>query len=208
MEHAGLYVSDVRSRSLLQQLQGIPQSVVLENSFRQQFLFVPNMQLKRPETPGNPLSTELQLVRSPQWEAAVKTRFYLYPLHPSGAFLQPPSLAATLYLVALRMLHREYHATSRLISTCSTDVPFSDDEMWGIENFKEAKDDAHPDAIACRLRLSLMCVEAKCGDAAPSDDKDFAAYVAKVNNVSTECRLHLDEEITLGTVFEVRLGVL
>ncbi len=72
---------------------------------------------------------ELQLQRSAEWEAAVKTRFYLYPLHPSGAFLQPPSLASTLYLVALRMLHREYHTTSRLISTCATDVPFSDDEQ-------------------------------------------------------------------------------
>jgi hypothetical protein len=57
MEHAGLYVSDVRSRALEQQLQGIPQAVVLENAFRQQYLFVPNMKLKRPEIPGNPLNT-------------------------------------------------------------------------------------------------------------------------------------------------------
>ena len=82
MEHAGLYVSDVRSRALYQQLQGIPQSVVLENSFRQQYLFVPNMALKRPKVPSAPLTTELQLHRSPQWESAVKTRFFLYPLHP------------------------------------------------------------------------------------------------------------------------------
>jgi hypothetical protein len=132
MEHAGLYVSDVRSRALEQQLQGIPQAVVLENAFRQQYLFVPNMKLKRAQIPDQPLNTELTLQRSAEWEAAVKTRFFLYPLHPSGAFLQPPSLAATLYLVALRMLHREYPVTSRLISTCATDVPFTDDELVGV----------------------------------------------------------------------------
>ncbi len=57
MEHAGLYVSDVRSRALEQQLQGIPQAVVLENAFRQQYLFVPNMKLKRPVIPDSPLTT-------------------------------------------------------------------------------------------------------------------------------------------------------
>jgi hypothetical protein len=39
------------------------------------------------------------------------------------------------------MLHREYHTTSRLISTCSTDVEFTEDEEWGIAQFKEAKDE-------------------------------------------------------------------
>jgi hypothetical protein len=47
--------------------------------------------------------------------------------------------------------------------------------QWGIAQFAEAKDDAHPDAIACRLRLTLVCVEAQCADVAPSDDKDYAA---------------------------------
>jgi hypothetical protein len=85
-------------------------------------------------------------------------------------------------------------------------APFPPPVQWGIEQFKEAKDDAHPDAIACRLRLTLVCVEAQCGEVAPSDDKDYAAYVAKVDNVSRECRLHLDEEITLATAFEVPCG--
>ncbi len=49
--------------------------------------------------------------------------------------------------------------------------------QWGIAQFSEAKDDAHPDAIACRLRLTLVCIEAQCGDVAPSDDKEYAAYV-------------------------------
>ncbi len=47
------------------------------------------------------------------------------------------------------------------------------------------KSDAHPDAIACRLRLTLVCIEARCADAAPSDDKDYAAYVAKVRIADT-----------------------
>ena len=54
-------------------------------------------------------------------------------------------------------------------------VPCCLGSQWGIAQFAEAKDDAHPDAIACRLRLTLVCVEAQCADVAPSDDKDYAA---------------------------------
>lgn len=36
--------------------------------------------------------------------------YYLYPVHATQAFLQTPSLAASLYLALLRLLLRDYEA--------------------------------------------------------------------------------------------------
>ena len=207
MEHAGLFVSDKRSEALCKQLQGIPQAVVLEDKHHQQFLFVPNVQLKRPPILDAPLSTELELVRSPEWMAAVKARFYLYPLHPSGAFLQPRSLAATFYLVALRMLHREYRTVAQLLTSCATDVPLTDEEVWSMMQLKPAASDVHPDGLACLLRLTLVCWEAGSPDAAPGKPPMFAAYVNKVARVSAECRLNLEEETMLAQGFKDKVRV-
>jgi hypothetical protein len=53
---------------------------------------------------------------------------YLYPIHLSGKFVLPPSLAAAFYLATARLLARDYEGCTRVVTTCFTDVPFSPEE--------------------------------------------------------------------------------
>ena len=50
------------------------------------------------------------------WLAALRqARHYLYPIHPSGALLGSPTLASSLYLLLLYMLHRQHTEALRLL---------------------------------------------------------------------------------------------
>lgn len=64
-----------------------------------------------------------------------------------------------MYLLAVRMLKREYTLAARLIPSILSDVPFRDEETWVKNLFGEVSDDPHPDAIALRLRIGLQCAE-------------------------------------------------
>ena len=59
-----------------------------------------------------------------------------------------------------------------------------------------ANGDAHPDAHACRLRISLVTIDSpvQC----PWDlTKECSRYISKLSHVSAICRLRLDEELQL-----------
>jgi len=128
-----------------------------------------------------------------------------YKLHPSGAFLETPTLASSLYLLLLRLLHRDYELVTRVMAACATDVPFSRDEEWIFSMFAAASDDRHPDAVATRLRLRLVSDESNSQWASelenpfPDEDigKDYGMYISKFIHVSAAYRLNIDEEIAL-----------
>ena len=44
----------------------------------------------------------------------MRSRYFLYPVHISGAFLQTPSLSSALYLTWLRLLHRQVKITETI----------------------------------------------------------------------------------------------
>ena len=88
-------------------IQDLPHAVVLEDRLKQKFLLVPNYAVERVPIGLCPLNSELVLKCSEfqqpaamwatdKWCASVQTRFYIYPVHLSRAFLQTPSLAAAL----------------------------------------------------------------------------------------------------------------
>lgn len=57
--------------------------------------------------PGQPFSTELVFERlSASWANKLSTRYFTYSVHVSGAFLQPPTLGSSLYLLLLRLQAR------------------------------------------------------------------------------------------------------
>ena len=91
------------------------------------------------------------------WAAHVQTRSYVFPIHPSGSFIETESLASALYLVLLRLLNRDYIGAAQLIATCHNDDKFTTEERWIMNQFKRDDDnkDSHPDANACRLMLAL-----------------------------------------------------
>jgi len=89
---------------------------------------------------------------------------------------------------------RSYEQAAKLITACFTDTSFTPEEAWIMKRIKKTADsDQHPDAIACRLRLALVCYE--CGEEVPWEvEPDMGAYTQKYANVSLACRLTLDEE--------------
>jgi hypothetical protein len=153
--------------------------------------------LKRVKVKRCPFSTDLVLDRSEEWSKRVKTRFYVYPVHASSAFVLTPNLASALYLVVLRLLARDYERVSRLIASCATDTAFSDEERWMMKMVGQSMDDSHPDAHAVRLRLSIVCKE--CEEPVSWDaGKDKDSYFKKYSHVSAACRLTADEERAIG----------
>lgn len=89
---------------ILSHTKGLPHALVLENSSRERFVMLPNYGVKRVKIKTQPFSTEIVLDRSVTWSKEVKTRFYVYPVHLSGAFMLTPSLPSAFYLVVLRLL--------------------------------------------------------------------------------------------------------
>lgn len=196
LDHAGLFVTDRRTESLLELMRGIPQSVVLENKHRELFLMVPNVSVHRPKIRSVPFASDLVLSRPQDWADTTSTRFYLYAVHPSGAFLETPSLSSAFYLVLLRLMHRDYEIVSRLLSACSSDIELQREEAWVFDMLGRTAEDKHPDAHALRMRLALVAFES--GHEVPYDvSADYAEYISKLSHVSAVCRLKMDEEETL-----------
>ena len=134
---------------------------------------------------------------------SVKTRYYVYPVHVSGAFLTTPSLSSALYMVLLRLLAREYIFASRLLTSCHTDQALTEEETFILSLVAETYDDAHPNAHAVRLQLAIVCLESgakvvpwadrlkgrKGADEEDPISKDMQSYLNKYSHVSIECRL-------------------
>ena len=166
---------------------------------------VPNYRLTPVKISSAPFTTQVVTGRAPNsWSNQVQTRFYVYPIHPSGSYIQTDSLASALYLVLVHLLNREYQQAAPLIATCHTDMKFNTEERWIMNMFKrdEKDQDKHPDAHACRLMLALVCLE--CGESTKDifDVKeDYKGYVKKNAHVSQACRLTIeDEQLLLTTI--------
>ena len=79
-------------------------------------------------------------------------------MHLSGQFLSSTTLASSLYLLLVRCLTCQYAKAFVAIDACSTDIPMNAEErqIWlAIANLGS---DPHPDACACRLKLSIVSV--------------------------------------------------
>ena len=131
-----------------------------------------------------------------EWQEVMETRYYLYQVHTSVTFLHTPSLAAALYLVLTRFLARDYSAAAAVISTCTVDIPFTAEEKWIFSKFERGENDCHPDAHACRLKLSLM-VSYSDNKTPWEAHREMGAYLAKLPHVSSACRLTDNEEIAV-----------
>ena len=117
----------------------------------------------------------------------------MYPVHVSNSFLQAPTLSSALYLVLLRFLHRAYEDVSLLTSSVATDTELTPEESQIFQNLKSTLRDFHPDAHACRVKLSLMVMDSPM--ICPWNIRfDSAKYLSKLNHVSARCRLSYDQE--------------
>jgi len=114
-------------------LRGLPQSLVLQNDQNELFVFVPSHPMLRSSVTGHPFTRYVQYYRGrPGWSESVRNRAYVFPVNVSGAFLQLPSVAATLYLLTSYLAHRQYADASKLMASLQTDNALGREESYTL----------------------------------------------------------------------------
>jgi len=174
-----------------------PQCAILCNAANELQLLVPNHEFHRLRVDQDPFSSLLLFDRSSlTWSETVSTPYYQYPIHASGTFVQPPTLAATLYLVVMLTARQQYSLATRYAEACYVDVDFTPEERFMFNLIDRTLDrncpDNHPDAHAVRLKLAHAVLH--------SDNKpnfalhvEVAKYLSKEAHVSGACRLTVEE---------------
>ena len=158
---------------------------------------VPVLPPHRPSIITQPYSTDLVINRvNQEWIDSLSQRFYLYPIHVSLSFAMTKGLNSALYLLLLRLLHREYDGAFRLCDSIATDSKLSPEGTQILKAFAFAEDDFHPDSHAVRLKVSLVIIDS--GSVLPWDlTIQLAEYIRKLPHVSATCRLPTQEELQL-----------
>lgn len=89
LEHAGLFLSDVRTELIQQLMSGLDYSLLMEDNQRELYLLLPNSTLHRPNIRASPFSTELVLDRGNRdWLRVMDTRYFLYPVSYSRVWFK------------------------------------------------------------------------------------------------------------------------
>lgn len=180
-------------------LKGIENCLVLENQSGDLQLFVPNHDCYRPQSRSDPFTTQLIYDRgSLDWQQIMESRYYLYPVHTSKTFLMMPTLGAAMYMSLLRFLNRDYAACFRLLDTCHVDTPFTAEEQHIFDQFQHGQDDMHPDAHACRLKISLAVLFSE-NKIEWKVQNEMAGYLDKLAHVSADCIITPSEEYDILT---------
>lgn len=175
----------------------IPHALVLKNANKESFLLIPNYGLKRVLMKGNTIPTKLLLDMTGDWATNVQSRFFLYPIHSSGAFLVTTSTSALLYLIIMHLMTMEYTKCGHLLENCSIEGSLSKEETWILKLVAQTLDDQHPDARGLRLKLALLCVLSK--NEVPFEYKDdYAAYCLNSAHVSSPFRISAQDELSLN----------
>lgn len=138
----------------------------------------------------------------------------MYPVHVSGDFLLPSTLASALYLVLLFVGLRRYRDAHHILQSCVTDAHLTEEELY---HFRQLHSDgivaSHPDFYALLLRVvggakldaarfyafftmswqHLTFMHTPNAVLAASGDL-MEAYLGVASHVSNFCRLSVDEE--------------
>lgn len=148
---------DIQMESLL---RGIPHSLLLANDNQELHVLVANVLPVRPFILASPFSTELVLDRSgkkgKEWIKHVQVKYFMYPVHISMSFLFTPSLSSALYLLLLKMLHRDYEEAHMVCNSIATDARLNEEEEQIFRALRMTCTDHHPDAHANRLKVPYI----------------------------------------------------
>ena len=199
LDHVNLFVSNQRSNLTTKLMRGIPHSLLLSTTNGELHLLVPVLHPVRPMIMSNPFSTELVMNRllNPDWYSALEAKYHLYSIHVSMSFLFSPTLASSLYLLLLRLMHRSYDEAFRLANTIGTDVAFSEEENVIFSAFGQCNNDFHPDAHAVRLKIWSVMLDAPSMSLFFNPTRIFSRYITTLSHVSAVCRIEVDDEFRL-----------
>eukprot|EP00808_Paulinella_micropora_P006835 g75373.t1 len=196
VDHSDLYISNDRPALSSDILSGCPHSLILSNLQGELTVLMPVVLPKRPVVQSQPFTTRIVLFRGAEHTKRLSQRYFLYPVHVSLSFLMSKGLAPSLYLLLLRFLHRDYEKVYRLSDSVATDTKFTAQEQVIFEALKEAEDDYHPNAHACRAKISLVTMDS--GSTLPWDLlTECYQLVVKQAHVTANCRMLPEEELQL-----------
>ena len=118
-------------------------------------------------------------------------QYFLYPVHVSRTFLLHRSLASALYLLVLRLLARNYRAAFALANAIATDKSYTNGERCIFTYTAEALFDQHPDAVACRLKIThSVSAVPKVKELLPWDTTNcMATLVLNLQSISAATRM-------------------
>uniref|UniRef100_A0A7S1J653 ubiquitinyl hydrolase 1 n=1 Tax=Eutreptiella gymnastica TaxID=73025 RepID=A0A7S1J653_9EUGL len=198
LDHANMFVSNIRNDLVVHLCRGIPHCVLLADPNDELRLLVPGVHPVRPVYRSAPFSTELVLTRGDdQWMAQLETPYYLYHVHVSMSFLHCPTLASALYLLWLRLAFRDYGDAARLVDSIATDTQFSPEEaqIFAALGPKQLPD-GHPNALAVRCKISHVVMDSPLITPWYLPD-ELALCLGSLCHVSAQCQLGLDEQVGL-----------
>ena len=196
-DHPGLFISNHRCAPTVSILQGLPQSLLLEDQNAQMFIVMPSIaKPTRPPCPGG-FSTKVLLNRNDEdWlQGLGDVRHYMYPVHLTREFLFASTLAQSMYMMLMRCLNRQYEKAFHMLDSCINDMTLTGEEQQIFDQLEFLGTDWHPNAAAVRLKIYFATMGCQDVMPYPYDLRDeMAAYVSRRSLVSAACRLTLEEE--------------
>mmetsp|Transcript_14755 Transcript_14755/g.40767 ORF Transcript_14755/g.40767 Transcript_14755/m.40767 type:complete len:3812 (+) Transcript_14755:277-11712(+) len=203
-DYDGLFIAtSTEAREIAERLLGsISHFIVLQNADKDLFVLLPSCALpRRLHIDGSHLSVQVILDRrNREWIGNIgEVRSYLYPIHNSRSFLVTPSLASSLYLMLMYFITGAYTDVFKMVESCvSEDLTPEEQQIFNQLEF--LGNDFHPDAHACRLKLSVVTVGLGADSTMRcpwSVTEEMEQYVKKHGYVSSACRLTTEEEMLL-----------
>jgi hypothetical protein len=203
-DHDGLFIStSVEAREIAERLLGsISHFLVLQNAENDLFVLMPGCALpRRLHIDGSHLSVQVILDRRNQeWIDNIgEVRCYMYPIHNSRSFLVTPSLASSMYLMVMYFITGSYPEVFKMVESCVSEE-LTAEEKQIFDQLEYLGNDMHPDARACRLKLSVVTVGLRGDDSMRcpwSVAEEMEEYCKKHPYVSSACRLSTEEELLL-----------
>jgi hypothetical protein len=197
VEHDGLSISNRRSRRVNEILAAAGPTAILMESLSHEFYVLLPAGTKPIAIQSSGVNHILLDQSNSKWyENLGAARAYLYRLHVSESFVFSPGVAASFYMLLHCLLWRQYGRAVATLDSCISDTELTPEEVQIIERLSVVSSDMHPDAIACRLKLSLACnlTPARM----PWNSRvDIVHYAHVRMKVSAICRLSMDEELLL-----------
>eukprot|EP00730_Choanoeca_flexa_P016716 TRINITY_DN795_c0_g1_i2.p1 TRINITY_DN795_c0_g1~~TRINITY_DN795_c0_g1_i2.p1 ORF type:complete len:147 (+),score=7.95 TRINITY_DN795_c0_g1_i2:442-882(+) len=113
----------MRDARLVDLVRGIPFSLLLSNDHGEIQILVANQPFYQRQCAAQPFNRELipSFALGSQF-VGCEALYFLYQVHVSLSFVVPPTLAASIYLSALRFYHQDYDVAFRLMDSFSSGI--------------------------------------------------------------------------------------
>lgn len=197
-------------KTLLEDVGCAELGLPLKNAHDEFFLFLPNYGLVHRKVLNCPFFPDMLPEKNAKWSRSMQTHYFIYPVHPSEAFIEFPSHSAALYCMMISFMKHKYSMVSRLLhSVCVSDLHLNSEHKFILSYIKNTAPNnnnalsyCQPDAHACRLSIALMCET--CGENMQNFTekywdirKDYQGYIKKYPSVSQACRLTEEDELSI-----------